>query len=251
MFRCLCCGSGQESVQSVAKLTNNFQVTSANAQAAADQVNNATRLAKENGGQAVVLSERMREVTSASSRISEITAVVDSIAFQTNILALNASMEAARAGEHGRGFGVVASEVRNLAERCLQASQEIRFTLLNTQLAISTSTEAANDIERQSAMLVNAIAEANRRVGEISAAVHEQGEAVAAIAACFQQFELDTKTNARLVFACMDAASSLSNEMSALHSAVEEFQLDTQPTGVTRCWESEKFSTSEQAQVVA
>ncbi|KQR77072.1 hypothetical protein ASG35_12450 [Burkholderia sp. Leaf177] len=80
----------------------------------------------------------MKEIVGASNSISAITAVIDSIAFQTNIIALNAAVEASRAGQAGRGFSVVASELRDLATRSAQAAKEIRRLIKETTVSVDS-----------------------------------------------------------------------------------------------------------------
>lgn len=83
----------------------------------------------------------MKSISESSLRIGEITAIIDSIAFQTNIFALNAAVEAARAGDHGRGFAVVASEVRSLAQRSATTAGGIRQLIVANANTVGQSNE--------------------------------------------------------------------------------------------------------------
>ncbi|TBL78409.1 methyl-accepting chemotaxis protein, partial [Klebsiella oxytoca] len=88
----------------------------------------------------------MTDIAERSQKIGDITAVIDDIAFQTNILALNAAVEAARAGEQGRGFSVVASEVRNLAQRSAEAAKEIKELIESTILRVKQGNDLVEHV---------------------------------------------------------------------------------------------------------
>ncbi|MBV9271008.1 MAG: methyl-accepting chemotaxis protein [Candidatus Eremiobacteraeota bacterium] len=133
------------------------------------------------------LAGDIQQLGSNSDQIGDIVKVIDRIAEQTNLLALNAAIEAARAGEHGRGFAVVASEIRKLADGSVQATKEIAAHILSTQnvigevvTAMDRLTERVEDAVNSTGSastalrdIVQAVLGANRQIGEISSVARE------------------------------------------------------------------------------
>src|SRR6202050_3485227 len=116
----------------------------------------------------------MQGIAAHSKKISEITSVIDGIAFQTNILALNAAVEAARAGEEGRGLSVVAAEVRNLAQRSAGAGKEIKGVISTSVERVGNGSALAQDAGNTMEEVVKAVKRVTDIMGEISAASAEQ-----------------------------------------------------------------------------
>lgn len=215
----------QQTAASVQHLSDAVQHSAKAASVANDLASQAAQTT-ERGGQAVQqVVATMSEIQGSAEKISDIIAVIDGIAFQTNILALNASVEAARAGEAGRGFAVVAGEVRQLAQRSAQAAREIK-TL------IETSVSKVNEGHRQvqsAGQTMQEIVDVIRRVadviGEVTSAAKEQSESLQEVNAAVRQLDQTTQQNAALVEEMTAAAESLRQQASELQNAVSRFRL--------------------------
>ena len=171
------------------------------------------------------VEQTMGTINDSSSEISNIIKLIDSIAFQTNILALNASVEAARAGEHGRGFAVVAQEVRILASRSSDASKSIA-TLINTSLS---RTKSGVDQVKQTSDTMQEMVKSIERVAdviaEISAGAKEQSVGIGQVNDAVNELDSMTQHNASMVEESSAAAAELSDQADRLSKLVGAFKL--------------------------
>ncbi len=175
----------------------------------------------------------MREISESAKRINEIIGVIDSIAFQTNILALNASVEAARAGEQGRGFAVVASEVRSLASRSAESAREIRNLIEATTSQIGTGAEQAERSGETINATVDSIRQVTALMAEISTATREQNSGIEQINAALTEMDSVTQQNASLVQQTSAAAASLEQQASTLAGLIATFRVDEHAVSAT------------------
>lgn len=155
----------------------------------ADNAKTTQGMAAESAAEARKGGDAVKSTVSAMRTIAEKVGIVDDIAYQTNLLALNASIEAARAGEHGKGFGVVATAVRTLAERCQRAAHEI-------DTVASTSMEMAETAGRLLQRMVPQINKTSELVQEITVASQEQTTGAGQINSAVGQLSQTTQLNA-------------------------------------------------------
>jgi methyl-accepting chemotaxis protein-2 (aspartate sensor receptor) len=174
------------------------------------------------------VTAKMQGITESSKQVADITGMIDSIAFQTNILALNASVEAARAGEQGRGFAVVAGEVRNLAGNSADAARQIKQLIETSAVEVqegSTLVEQASETVKE---VVAAVKRVTDIMDEISAASQEQSGGIEQVSQAVSQMDEVTQQNASLVEEASSAAASLEEQARRLEEAVSIFRLDSE-----------------------
>jgi methyl-accepting chemotaxis protein len=215
-----------ETASSMEELTSTVKQNADNAQQANALASNASEVAQR--GSAVVgeVVSTMGDISHSSTKIAEITGIIEAIAFQTNILALNAAVEAARAGEQGRGFAVVASEVRSLAQRSSSAAKEIKDLITTSVQRIRNGSTLAGEAGKTMSEVTQAIARVTNIMGEIAAASSEQSRGIEQVNQAVTQMDEVTQQNASLVEQAAAASKSLQDQGQQLNRAVAFFRLD-------------------------
>ena len=216
----------QDTAHSMDSLTSIVAQTAQSARKADQLASSAAQVAARGGSVVSEVVSTMSEINVSSSRISDIIAVIDGIAFQTNILALNAAVEAARAGEQGRGFAVVASEVRTLAGRSAEAAKEIKVLINASVERVERGTRLVADAGKTMREIVDSVQLVTTTIAEITASATEQSEGISRINAAIAALDGVTQQNSALVEEGAAAAESLKDQAGLLSDAVSTFKLD-------------------------
>ncbi|MDU0343324.1 methyl-accepting chemotaxis protein, partial [Bosea rubneri] len=210
----------EESAATTEELAASVKAAAQAAQQAVRQAGEAMQVAQAGGNIVTEAVAAMERIEQASKKISDITRVIDDIAFQTNLLALNAAVEAARAGDAGKGFAVVASEVRTLAQRSGEAAKDISGLISSS----NTEVEAGVKLVRQAGDALTRIVAASQNVqatvSDVAAASNEQANGIEEMSQTVAHMDEMTQANAALAEQSAASASALSSKIGELNALV-------------------------------
>ena len=169
--------------------------------------------------------DAMSRIDTSSREISGIIGLINDVAFQTNILALNASVEAARAGEAGRGFAVVATEVRHLAHRSAEAVKEISALITGSAMQVKDGVESVQETGNALHRIVSQVEEISTLVSNIAAAAQDQATSISELNLAMTSMEQTTQQNAAVAEQSAAASHNLTTMVTELQNLVGRFDL--------------------------
>ena len=215
----------EQTASSMEELTSTVRINTDHARQANGLAESASDVATKGGAVVAQVVDTMAAIDVSARKIVDIIAVIDGIAFQTNILALNAAVEAARAGEQGRGFAVVATEVRNLAQRSAAAAKEIKDLIGDSVDKV----QAGNRLVEQAGSTMHEVVASVRRVtgimSEMMSASQEQSAGIEQINMAVTQMDNVTQQNAALVEEAAAAAQAMQEQVNSLNDVVSVFRV--------------------------
>ncbi|KPQ23067.1 MAG: methyl-accepting chemotaxis protein [Halomonas sp. HL-48] len=214
-----------ETASAMEQLNSTVKLNADNSEQASQEASSASGTAVQGGEAVHQVVDTMNDLNKSSQEIAGIISTIDSIAFQTNILALNASVEAARAGEHGRGFAVVAEEVRKLAQRSADAAREINNLISSNLERVKHGNERAADASKSTEEIVAAIGRVTDIMKEISYASAEQSKGVEEVGKAVTEMDQVTQQNAGLVQESARSANNLRENAHKLIDSMSAFKL--------------------------
>jgi aerotaxis receptor len=214
----------EETASSMEEITSTIQQNAENLKQANQLVQETRKQAEKNVSVVTNTMQAMVEINESSTKIADITNVIDEIAFQTNLLALNAAVEAARAGEQGRGFSVVAHEVRNLAGRSAESAKQIKELISDSVSKVESGTRLVNQSAESLTMINDRIQKIAGIVSEISQSSHEQANGIDQINQAIMQIDEVTQKNGQLVEEITSSSSAMLQKVKMLSGLADQFK---------------------------
>lgn len=212
-----------EAAASIERFSESIGQNAYKAQQANEHVLKSRTIAQHGGVVIQDVMSVMNEITVSSRKVADIITIIDTIAFQTNILALNAAVESARAGEAGRGFSVVASEVRLLAQRSASAAKDIKSLINET---VSKITNGSHFVEKAGSTMneiVNSVEAITNMMHDISIDSSQQAENINQVKLTVEELDSITQQNAALVEQVAASSESLIMQTKTLHNTISSF----------------------------
>ncbi len=212
-------------MENVSAITSQIQTSAVRCGSAGELVDKAAGYTAEADTKMGQLMEATRNIEASSSRIVTITRTIEDIAFQTNILALNASVEAARAGTAGKGFSVVAQEVRNLASRSAEAAQNTNTLVSRSIQDVKTGTQST-DLTVSAMQIINGCIQSIKELmDEIAAASVEQSEMITQVENGIKEISRVVQANASSAQESASVSKELSGQARALNQLISRFRI--------------------------
>ena len=218
----------QQTAAALEQVTQRLHQSTETAARAEHMASQASAVATEGGNAMAQVVRTMQNIQQSSRKVEEVTGVIDSIAFQTNILALNAAMEAARAGEQGRGFAVVAAEVRQLAMRAGEAAREIKGLIATSAQNVETGTALVNGAGHTMGQIVESIRNVASMISDISTTTLSQTRDINDINTAVARLDQMTQQNSALVEESAAASEGLRHQANELTHLISQFVLPPQ-----------------------
>ncbi|MGZ8232423.1 methyl-accepting chemotaxis protein [Methylobacter tundripaludum] len=217
----------EQTAASMEELASTVKNNAQNTVHANEVVNAASELAQKGGDVVKSAIVAMQEINDSSNKIAEIISVIDEIAFQTNLLALNASVEAARAGEQGRGFSVVATEVRNLAQRSANAAQQSKDLIQNSVQKVRAGTAFVNETGAALTEIVTSVGQVGEIVSQIASASAEQTAGIDQVNQAVSQMDDITQQNAALAGQAAAGSVAMSEQSTHMTQLLSFFKVSS------------------------